>query len=311
MAEKNMGEYGNNYFILQGGDARTGRIDGILTELPPISMSTDWVAGPYESINSFFEELLNNDFVEFLAINGNAAAGQNTSTYHRYLPVGENNSRTYNSCSRLSFDLKWRVYAGQRIGTQKTSTFEDCMKFIKNLVPSDEMSKVSINNLKDNVIAAAEGAGELIKLATKEYSDESEKKIKAEDDAATMANKFKNNNASTDNPWADIEDDTVRDHMSWASNALAAVNPNSRDSGLTTYNFRGATLCTLHIYPKLFPRGIPVNIKSFNVTPSKEWNKDKEQNYYYDFEVNCEVNEIPSSPQWLGTHFTALPQLNL
>lgn len=303
-----MCEYGNNYFVLQGGDADTGRIDGILTELPPISMSTDWVAGPYESINSFFEELLNNDFVEFLAINGNAAAGQNTSTYHRYLPVGENNSRTYNSCSRLSFDLKWRVYAGQRIGTQKTSTFEDCMKFIKNLVPSDEMSKVSINNLKDNVIAASEGAGELIKLATKEYAEESERRINATDDATTMANKFKNNNDNPVDPWADEQDENARNNMSRAANALA--NTDVQNVGLKRYEFRGATLCTLHIYKKLFPRGIPVNIKSFNVKPSKEWNKDAKQNYYYDFEVNCEVNEIPSSPQWLGYHFRETPQLN-
>lgn len=308
MADKKFYEYGNNYFMLQGGDSGAGHIDGILTELPPINMSTDWVAGPYESINSFFEELLNNDFVEFLAINGNAAADQNTSTYHRYLPVGENNSRTYNSCSRLSFNLKWRVYAGQRIGTQKTSTFEDCMEFIKNLVPSDEMSKVSINNLKDNVIAAAEGAGELIKLATKEYAKESKRRINATDGATAMANKFKNNNDNPVDPWVDVKDKNARNNMTRAANAL--TNTDAQNKGLKRYDFRGATLCTLHIYKKLFPRGIPVNIKSFNVTPSKEWNKDKERNYYYDFEVNCEVNEIPSSPQWLGTHFKETPQLN-
>lgn len=310
MTEKNFSEYGNNYFRLQGGAAGAGSIDGILTELPALNMSTDWVAGPMESINGFFDELLNNDFVEFLAMNANSTASNDTAKYHRYLGVGENTSRTYNGCSRLSFDLKWRVYAGQKIGTQKTSNYDDCLKFIKNLVPSDTMSQVSIGNLADNIICAADGAAEIVKAGTESYSN-SAWAITSGMAASGMVRRYKENagrtnaasggNVITSGGGAN-ETAAWNTTNSGANFGYTSITAASNDTTLKTYNdsfIRGANLCTLHIYDSIFPSGIKVNVKSFNVTPAKEWNEDANQNYYYDFEVNCETNEIHSVNNWI------------
>lgn len=292
-------QYGNNYFQLRA--ANKGFIDGVLTELPAISMSTDWVAGPMESINSFIDETFNNAFVEYLGSNANAANGG----YKRYLAVGENNAKVYNGSSRLTFDLKWRVYPGQKIGTYTTSTANECLSFIKHCVPSDDMSSISITDVIRNVGVAADGAVELMKNATSEYEAADWKMDKDMQVDKALA-RFKENqnrvNGIDENGNKTGKPEKAYNEKDDAQKIGYENLTNKNEEDLKVFNneqIRGAALFYLCIYYKnVFNDELPVNIKNFTATPSKEWNKDAKNHYYWDFSVTCEMNEIPSVPGW-------------
>lgn len=144
--------YGNNYFILATQIANTPiEMDGVMQELPALSFSSEWETSPVATIGETFSELANSEFLEFLAQKGDAGRGTHV------VNADQMTSRTYKSGSKLSFDIKFRCYPGQKVGSHNTRTAKEWIHFLSLTTPVNSNCGVNIENLVDKVAGAADG----------------------------------------------------------------------------------------------------------------------------------------------------------
>lgn len=278
-------EYGNNYFTLftyyNGLEPDTQLVaDGVMTELPPISMSTEWDNSPAASIGEVLDKALNNEFLEFMSMRTTQA---NSPIMRR---KDQLTARCYKDTGDIGFEIKFRVYPGQTVGSQRFTTAKEWLLLLSMTTPINAACTFSIDNTLGEITNAADGVVVAFQ-ALKDYLNSGNKK-----DANNLAGQ-----KSTDlsQPFTTIEGAMTR------GNPLTSFGDD--DARISNPNVFGACLFGLRIYPWIFRKPITIYIDNWSVTPSKEWNEDQHINdhYYYDFTLSCKMDQKPSAATWVDS----------
>lgn len=275
-------EYGNNYFMLYTyypGFEGFLTADGVMQEMPAISMSTEWENSPAASVGEELDKALNNEFLEFCAMKTTNA---NTPIMRRKDAL---TSRCYKDTGDISFQLKFRVYPGQKVGTQALTTAQEWLLLLSMTTPINAACSFSIDNTIGTVVKAADGIAAAFKAVKDGISGTNSKdKEKQQQQQAAL----------------------VRAEATLgAEGATALKSFENADARITNPNVFGACLFGIRLYPWIFKKPLTCYISSWSVTPSKEWNEDQFVNdhYYYDFTLNCSMDQKPCANTWRFDYF--------
>lgn len=267
-------EYGNNYFSLftyiPGQEEKIPFVaDGVMTELPPVSFSTEWANSPAASVGEKLDETLNNDFIEFL---GMRAADASTPVMRRKDAL---TTRVYKDAGEMKFQVKFRIYPGQKIGNRQMTNVKEWLLFLSLTTPINAACSFSVSNTFGNIIKTADG----IANAFEELKDYISGDNNTDDVDPNVATVLK----------AQLGSSTTVDSLYSFQNAAARI---------ANANVFGACVFGLRIYPWIFKQALTVYISDWSVEPSKEWNETVNDHYFYDFTLNCELDQKPSANTW-------------
>lgn len=276
-------EYGNNYFMLYTyypGFKGFLTADGVMQEMPAISMSTEWENSPAASVGEELDKALNNEFLEFCAMKTTNA---NTPIMRRKDAL---TSRCYKDTGDISFQLKFRVYPGQKVGTQALTTVQEWLLLLSMTTPINAACSFNVTNAIGTVVKAADGIAAAFKAVKDSISgtnteDKNKNKDRQQHDAFILA------------------ESTIGD------SGTALTSFEDADARITNPNVFGACLFGIRLYPWIFKKPLTCYISSWSVTPSKEWNNDRYVNdhYYYDFTLNCSMDQKPCANTWRTDYF--------
>lgn len=310
--DKKWATYGNNYFKLRTkvGESMV-TMDGVMQELPSINLSSEWEASPAATLGDELEKLANSEFLEFLSQKGG------TDGVHM-LNSDQTTSRVYKGGAKLSFELKFRCYPGQKVGPYELRSAKEWIRLLSLTTPVNSNCGINVNNLLNNVGSALDGVVALFRSLkegdSKEPGSEDDKKEELGPSMAEQMKQYKNgeklNEAGgdemLDKAVEGIKDEKDKKDAEKGKTALVAsiegVNGANAgltsDSKLSTPRLYGANIFMLRIYPFIFTQEFSVHVNSWSVTPSREYNSDMGTHYYYDFSISCEMDQMPSCPTW-------------
>lgn len=271
-----LNEYGNNYFkifTLYPGFKDYLVADGVMTELPPISMSTEWGNSPAASIGEELDKALNNEFLEFCAMKTTDAQ---TPIMRRKDAL---TARCYVDSSEVSFQIKFRCYPGQQVGTRKLTTAKEWMLLLGMTTPINAACSFNVDNAIGTVVKAADG----IAAAFKELKDS-----------------LSDNGGQGKNPQEKADSNMMvqRAEGVLAGQDTALESFQNTAARISNPNVFGACLFGVRIYPFIFKAPLTCYISSWSVTPSREWNDSVNDHYYYDFVLNCSMDQKPAAKTW-------------
>ena len=271
-----LNEYGNNYFkifTLYPGFKDYLVADGIMTELPPISMSTEWGNSPAASIGEELDKALNNEFLEFCAMKTTDAQ---TPIMRRKDAL---TARCYVDSGEVSFQIKIRCYPGQQVGTRKLTTAKEWMLLLGMTTPINAACSFNVDNTIGTVVKAADG----IAAAFKELKDS-----------------LSDNGGQGQDPQQKADSNMMvqRAEGVLAGQDTALQSFQSTAARISNPNVFGACLFGVRIYPFIFKAPLTCYISSWSVTPSREWNDSVNDHYYYDFVLNCSMDQKPAAKTW-------------
>lgn len=271
-----LNEYGNNYFkifTLYPGFKDYLVADGVMTELPPISMSTEWGNSPAASIGEELDKALNNEFLEFCAMKTTDAQ---TPIMRRKDAL---TARCYVDSSEVSFQIKFRCYPGQQVGTRKLTTAKEWMLLLGMTTPINAACSFNVDNAIGTVVKAADG----IAAAFKELKDS-----------------LSDNGGQGKNPQEKADSNMMvqRAEGVLAGQDTALESFQNTAARISNPNVFGACLFGVRIYPFIFKAPLTCYISSWSVTPSREWNDSVNDHYYYDFVLNCSMDQKPAAQTW-------------
>lgn len=271
-----LNEYGNNYFkifTLYPGFKDYLVADGVMTELPPISMSTEWGNSPAASIGEELDKALNNEFLEFCAMKTTDAQ---TPIMRRKDAL---TARCYVDSSEVSFQIKFRCYPGQQVGTRKLTTAKEWMLLLGMTTPINAACSFNVDNAIGTVVKAADG----IAAAFKELKDS----------LSDTGGQGKNPQEKAD---SDMMVQRAEGILAGQDTALESFQNTA--ARISNPNVFGACLFGVRIYPFIFKAPLTCYISSWSVTPSREWNDSVNDHYYYDFVLNCSMDQKPAAKTW-------------
>lgn len=317
--DKKWATYGNNYFKLRTkvGESMV-TMDGVMQELPSIGLSSEWEASPAATLGDELEKLANSEFLEFLSQKGG------TDGVHM-LNSDQTTSRVYKGGSKLSFELKFRCYPGQKVGPYDLRTATEWIRLLSLTTPVNSNCGINVNNLLNNVGAALDGVVALfksLKEGDEKEGDDDDNKDEVGDTMAKQMQQYKNEDGTLKNTGGDdmltksvdnIKDEKDKKDAQAGQAALVAAVDGvngahaglTNDSKLSTPKLYGANIFMLRIYPFIFTQEFSVHVNSWSVTPSREYNADMGTHYYYDFSLSCEMDQMPSCPTWAQIFGTA------
>lgn len=273
-------EYGNNYFMLYTyypGFKGFLTADGVMQEMPAISMSTEWENSPAASVGEELDKALNNEFLEFCAMKTTDA---NTPIMRRKDAF---TSRCYKDTGDISFQLKFRVYPGQKVGTQALTTAQEWLLMLSMTTPINAACSFNVTNAIGTVVKAADGIAAAFKAVKDSISGTNTK------------DETKQNQQNKALVYAEA---TLGEE-----GATALKSFENADARITNPNVFGACLFGIRLYPWIFKKPLTCYISSWSVTPSKEWNETVNDHYYYDFTLNCSMDQKPCANTWRTDYF--------
>lgn len=310
--------YGNNYFIIMTKVAgATVEMDGVMQELPPLGLSAEWEASPAATLGEKLGEIANSPFLEFCAQQGNVSTGVHM------VNADQMTSRTFKSSSKMSFDIKFRCYPGQKVGPHNTRTANEWIQFLSLTTPVNSNCGVNIENLINEGSAALDGVLNLLKAigggeandtnaeqdnrTMREQADQYASElndVRSDDAAKVNAAKQKAvgylygaaDGISNDNDKKLAREGiTVMSKSVDAQNAAAGIAGASGESKLQNTTLYGANVFMIRIYPFIFKQAFSVYVSNWTVTPSREWNYTVNDHYYYDFTIQVSMDQTPSA----------------
>lgn len=151
-----LSEYGNNYFELttldDAGKSKTStiRLAGVLKEIPSFSMSTTWAKGPASTMADTVKGYMCSPMMEMLTTLG----GRDRS----WMNLDEGTDRTYASTDKPSFELSFKLYTNENIGSMALTDYKTWIKALALYTMPSIASKVSINAMANNALNGLYGA---------------------------------------------------------------------------------------------------------------------------------------------------------
>lgn len=275
-------EYGNNFFELWTYDSscksdknKNGmvKIAGILKQLPTFTLNSTWEAGPAAALTDIVKSFMCSDLMEML----NAYSGWDRS----WVNVDEGTDRVYASVSQTSFNLEFRVYTNQTIGSRAFSSWDTIKNVLALFAQPSIASKVSINAMGNNVVnSVAQGLDKTMDLLSN-----------ARD---TVSNNVKDSESTID-----ALGQSVVDVMNSAAEMVFSRDDYRRVEGpANDKSFYGGKLWKLRLMPGIFQRPLIVYVPSWSMNISKEINFTTNEPIYVDFTITCQLDQIPNSHTW-------------
>ena len=280
--EKNiLEEYGNNYFELitydnglnGGKDGGKLKLAGVLKDIPSFSMSCSWDKGPASSISDTVKGFMCSPLMEMVTtIGGHDRA---------WMSLDEGTDRTYKTTTRPTFDLSFKIYTIDNIGSKSLTTWNTWLKALSLYAMPSVDAKVSINAMGNNAINGVIGC-----------FDQVNNTFQAAKDAFTGAGDDK-----------DLIDKLATTVVSAVNSTFNSIS--NRDgpyrviSTANTKNFYGAKLWYLRILPGIFENPLIVYISNWGITYSKEMNIATNEPIWVEFKVTCEMDQVASAPVWM------------
>lgn len=282
LEESILREYGNNFFELWTYDSSCKskeningmvKIAGVLKQLPTFSMSTTWESGPAAALTDIVKGFMCSDVMEML----NAYAGYDRS----WNSVDEGSDRVYTNVSQTSFNLEFRVYTNQTIGTKQFSTWDTIKNVLSLFAQPSIASKVSINAMGNNAVnSVALGLDKTM-------------------DLLSNARETLSNNVSNAESTIDALGQSVSDVLNEASIMVYSRDDYRRVEGpANDKNFYGAKLWKLRLMPGIFQRPLIVYVSNWTMNISKEINFTTNEPIYVDFSIQCQLDQLPNSHTW-------------
>lgn len=277
-------EYGNNYFELitydnifksKNNSAGALTLAGVLKDIPSFGLTAEWEKGPAASVSDTVKNFMCSPGMEMITtLGGHDRAWMN---------LDEGTDRTYKTVDRPSFDLSFKLYTNENIGSKSLTTYQTWLKALSLFSMPSIDTKVSINAMANNVLNGVYGCVDL-----------ADKMIDA---AKTTFN------ASRQNEDKDIIDtiaDTAVGVVDAAAETIQSRNGEWRvTSNNNLKNYYGAKLWYLKILPGIFRKPLIVYIQSWGITYSKEVNPNRFTCIWVEFKINCQMDQIASAPIWM------------
>jgi hypothetical protein len=284
-----LAEYGNNYFELITFDnglnenKNNGQLvlAGVLKELPSFSMAADWEAGPAATVSDTVKNLMCSPLVEMT----NTLGGRDRA----WMNLDEGTDRTYKSTQRPGFELNFKLYTNETIGTQRLTDYKTWIKALALYTMPSVDAKVSITGMANNLVNGVLNTVDLVA-----------------DVLSEGANVFKS--AMSDETDKSISDaDFVKpftDALQAAGNKAADIVASRDDenrvlSNINKKNLYGAKLWYLNILPGIFKKPLIVYIENWGVTYSKEINPLTHLPISIEFKISCKMDQVASVPVWM------------
>jgi len=277
-------EYGNNYFELitydnifksKNNSAGALTLAGVLKDIPSFSMTAEWEKGPAASVSDAVKNFMCSPGMEMMTTLG----GHDRT----WMNLDEGTDRTYKTVDRPSFELSFKLYTNENIGSKSLTTYQTWLKALSLYAMPSIDAKVSINAMANNVLNGVYGCVDL-----------ADKMIDA---AKTTFN------ASSQNDDKDIIDniaDTAVGVVNAAAETIQSRNGEWRvTSNNNLKNYYGAKLWYLKILPGIFRKPLIVYIQSWGITYSKEVNPNTGRPIWVEFKINCQMDQIASAPIWM------------
>ena len=300
-------EYGNNYFELitydQGlNNNKLGgqlKLAGVLKELPSFSMTTTWAIGPAKSISDTVKDTVTSPLLEMMTTIG----GRDRA----WMSLDEGTDRTYQTVTRPTFTLNFKLYTNEVIGSQKLTEWKTWLKALSLYTMPSVDAKVSVNAMANNALNGLYGSIDLVKDAFNSFS-------KGFSDSWN-----KESGATSDKTLIDSVRDAITAPVEGAANGLQTAadtvggriaerdGENRVINSSNTKNYYGAKLWYLRLLPGIFKKPLIVYISSWNVTYSKEITPiyDDKGNIvdsypiWVEYSITCEMDQIASAPVWM------------
>lgn len=277
-------EYGNNYFELitydnifkgKGNPDGTLTLAGVLKDIPSFGLTTEWDKGPAASISDTVKNFMCSPTMEMVTTLG----GHDRS----WMNLDEGTDRTYKTTSRPSFDLTFKLYTNENIGSKSLTTYQTWLKALSLYAMPSVDAKVSINAMANNTLNGVYGcvdlADQMIDAAKKTFNTSMNDKDK--DFLDTMA-------------------DVATNVVNTAADAIESRNGEWRvSSNNNLKNYYGAKLWYLKILPGIFRKPLIVYISNWGITYSKEINPNTGKPIWVEFKINCQMDQIASAPIWM------------
>ena len=290
-------EYGNNYFELitydygLNNNKNNGelRLAGVLKDIPSFSMSTTWDKGPAASLSDTVKGFMCSPIVEMTTTLG----GRDRA----WMNLDEGTDRTYKTTSRPTFDLTFKIYPNEQLGSQPLTTYKTWIKALALYSMPSVDAKVNINAMANNTLNGIYGCTSLLGNAidafketmtgehkTGEYDDQGKEIVEKADDQGILSRLS----------------EAVQQTINTAAGQIASRDDDYRVGRTSNRkNYYGAKLWYLKIMPGIFKNPLIVYISNWNVTYSKEINPDTNEPIWIEFKLNCEMDQISSAPVWM------------
>lgn len=277
-------EYGNNYFelitydnIFKSEDNSDGvlTLAGVLKDIPSFGLTTEWDKGPAASVSDTVKNFMCSPMMEMVTTLG----GHDRT----WMNLDEGTDRTYKTTSRPSFDLTFKLYTNENIGSKSLTTYQTWLKALSLYAMPSVDAKVSINAMANNTLNGVYGcvdlADQIIDAAKKTFN--------------TSIN-------DTDKDFLDTMTDVATNVVNTAAGAIESRNGEWRvSSNNNLKNYYGAKLWYLKILPGIFRNPLVVYISNWSITYSKEINPVTMKPIWVEFKINCQMDQIASAPIWM------------
>lgn len=309
--------YGNNYFYLTVAvNKKYYHLEAVMQEIPTVNFTSEWEDSPSATLGDTIDNFINSEFLEFI----NQRIGE--SEYRHFGLAGGLTSRVFKNGSKPSFSLKFRCYSGQKIGPCVLSSAKTWMCLLalttpinsKNVIVSaSDFAADMLKNVASSGAALYNYLSDLVKgddsnddkVEIKEIFDKETNRMKLDDEIKFNEDeKKKLKKAFEDESLKDKtkkDEETSKKVINLTENLLSGedskndIANNTTDTNkMNNASIYGANIFHLRILPFIFKKPFTVIIKSWSVTPSREWNYTTNDHYYYDFSINTEMDITPS-----------------
>ena len=280
-------EYGNNYFELitfdngLNGNKNNGQLTlaGVLKEIPSFSMTSQWQPGPAKTMADTVKKFMTSPIVDMATtIGGRDKAWMN---------LDEGTDRTYKSTDRPSFDLNFKLFTNETIGTQQLTDYKTWIKALSLYTMPSVDAKLDINGWANNTLNAVFNdislLSDVVGAAKDAFSksDQSDKSI-------------------FDKDYLKPVEDALTEAANTAAGTIASRDGENRViSNINKKNLYGAKLWYLNILPGIFKKPLIVYIDNWSLTYSKEINPNTKLPISIDFKISCKMDQVASAPVWM------------
>lgn len=220
--------------------------------------------------------------------------------------LDEGTDRLYKSTSRPTFNLSFKLFPNEQVGSQPLTTYKTWVKALSLYAMPSVDAKVNVNAMANNAMDGFYGAGGLLATTFKSVAetfsgDSSHGKT---NENSTQENTDENSKEvveqTTDSGLISNVGDAVMNVVNTASDVIASRDGEGRVYGSSNKkNFYGAKLWYLKVIPGLFKNPLVVYISNWDVAYSKEINPDTSEPIWVEFKLTCEMDQVASAPVWM------------